>query len=155
MPNYLHRGHLSADHRRLLRRHPSHETNISTYLPLRDSFPPGSAIISKAPISAFYGDPCLPGQFRGALVISLQPARNAPQQRRTRCFESERMPSRRLVQDSGSHTAYLISRGRVLWSRLTPGERNEVGRGVEGTGGSTYQGAATWNPRTPGVFRHS
>lgn len=61
-------------------------TNIFTYLPRRDSLPQCSAIISKAPKSAFYGDPCLSAQFRGALVISLQPARNAPQPRRTQCL---------------------------------------------------------------------
>lgn len=50
---------------------PTH-THVFTYLPLRDSLLLASAIISKAPKSAFYGDPCLSGQFRGALVISLQ-----------------------------------------------------------------------------------
>lgn len=59
------------------------KTNVFTYLPHSDNLPQGSETISKAPKSAFYGDPCLSGQFRGALVISLQPARNAPQQRRT------------------------------------------------------------------------
>lgn len=57
-----------------------------TYLLLHCSLSLRSAIISKAPKSAFYGDPCFSGQFRGALVISLQPARNAPQQRRTQCL---------------------------------------------------------------------
>lgn len=92
MPNYLRRGRLSINTTRWgeqfgYKRAKTHtHTNVSTYLPLRDNLPVASAIISKAPKSAFYGDPCLSGQFRGALVISLQPARNAPQQRRTRCL---------------------------------------------------------------------
>lgn len=86
IPNYPPRT--SVDHHCLLQRpvwvQPIHNTHVFTYLPQSESLPLGSAIISKAPKSAFYGDPCLSGQFHGALVISLQPARNAPQQRRTR-----------------------------------------------------------------------
>lgn len=48
--------------------------DISTHLPPRESLLPGSAIKSKAPSSSFYADPCLSGQFRGALVISVQSA---------------------------------------------------------------------------------
>lgn len=61
-------------------------TGLLTYLPLRNSLLSASLIISKATEAAFYGDPCFSGQFRGALFIALQPARNAPQQRRTPCL---------------------------------------------------------------------
>ncbi|CAB1435419.1 unnamed protein product [Pleuronectes platessa] len=54
---------------------PRHGPHVSTYLPLRGSLPLGSAIKSKAPKPACYGDPCLSAQFRGALVISVQPLR--------------------------------------------------------------------------------
>lgn len=86
-PNYLRRGHLSVDQRCGHRFGLKKTKHVLTYLPRRDNLLLGSAIISKAPKSAFYGDPCLSGQFRGALVISLQPARNAPQQRRTQCLD--------------------------------------------------------------------
>lgn len=113
-------------------------THVPTYLPLRDSLLLASAIISKAPKSAFYGDPCLSGQFRGALVISLQPARNAPQRgvggRRALGVGTERTPSGQSVRDAASHEVYLISRGRVLRARLTWSECNGVGRGDEGAG---------------------
>lgn len=110
-------------------------THVPTYLPLRDSLLLASAIISKAPKSAFYGDPCLSGQFRGALVISLQPARNAPQRGGDALgVGTERTPSGQSVRDAASHEVYLISRGRVLRARLTWSERNGVGRGDEGAG---------------------
>lgn len=87
-PNCLRRGHLSISAARRGDRFGLKNTkHVQTYLPRRDNRLLTSAIISKAPKSAFYGDPCLSGQFRGALVISLQPARNAPQQRRTQCLD--------------------------------------------------------------------
>lgn len=118
---------------------------VFTYLPLRDSLPRASAIISKAPKSAFYGDPCLCVQYRGALVISLQACaqRNAPRRDgRTHGRDGEgggkdahavctdRTPSRRSVRDAASHEVYFTSRGRVPRARLTSDERNGVAREV-------------------------
>ncbi|KAI3358106.1 hypothetical protein L3Q82_003114 [Scortum barcoo] len=64
----------------------------------------------------------------------------------------EQAPSGQTVRDPRSRTAYLISRGRVLRSGLTPGGRNEAGCGAGGTGGSTYRGAANLRVFSPGVF---
>lgn len=131
MPNYLRRGHLSVDQHCLLRRPvwelPRYETHVFTYLPRSDSLLLGSAIISKAPKSAFYWDPCLSGQFRGALVISLQPARNAPQQRRTRCLNGADAvwassagtgEPHGLFDISGEGFVDEIDTGRAQWSGM-------------------------------------
>lgn len=131
IPNYLRRGHLSVDHHCLPRRpvwiQAIHKTHFFTYLPLSESLPLDSEVISKAPKSAFYGDPCLSGQFRGALVISLQPARNAPQQRRTRGLNradavwANSAGSRQtggLFDISGEGFVEEIDAGRAQWSGM-------------------------------------
>lgn len=82
-----------------------HTRGLLTYLPLRNSLLPASVIISKAAEAAFYGDPCFSGQFRGALFIALQPARNAPQQRRTTCLD-------------GAEAVWAISAGRAALAAL-------------------------------------
>lgn len=109
-----------------------------SYLLLSETVPLGSAIISKATkAAAFYGDPCLSGQFRGALVIALPACaqkrsgdRDRDRRERGREREEERDSERKthfcvieygtderlsgqLVPDPRSHTVYFISRGRV------------------------------------------
>lgn len=80
-------------------------TGSLPYLPLRNSLLPASVIISKAAEAAFSGDPCFSGQFRGALFIALQPARNAQQQRCTPCL-------------NGAEAVWAISAGRGALAAL-------------------------------------
>lgn len=90
--------------------------DISTHLPPRESLLPGSAIKSKAPSSSFYADPCLSGQFRGALVISVQSALRVKLRSRgalPSCSERKK-PSGQTVLWCGRRTAYFIPRGEGL-----------------------------------------
>lgn len=146
LPGRARMRRLSVEHRR--RRRDAHfqeprpaMSEHLTYLPLRNSLLPVSVIISKAAEAAFYGDPCFSGQFRGALVIALQPARRAPQQRRTPCLNGGEAVWA-ISAGRGAPAALFDISGGVLRARLTAEERNDERGGVEDRGGPTYHGAA-------------
>lgn len=72
------------------------------------------------------------GQFRGALVISLQPARNAPQQRRTQGLNGAEAVWANSAGSREPHGLFDIS-GEGFTDEIDT-ERNELGGGVEGRG---------------------
>lgn len=154
-PNYLLRGHQSADQHCLLQRLFRFGYNNNKKKPTLVFHIPSSAWQSSSMFSNNIQSTETSVLRRSMFVwpvprgsCHLSPA--CAQRHRSRDALGvwmERMPSGQIVQDPGSHTAYLISRGRVLQARLTPRESNGVGCGAEGTGGSTYQGAATWKLR--------